>query len=245
MSIYTEYLKKADANVKAAMSSYDPEAMGGSFSPVPTGEYKMGIVVALDLSKEHKKLMLIWQFTILEGDFAERKITDRNIVDGSNEIALHIARHRFEDCGIEWPEDFKKIEKSIDLFNEKNIIAECKLTSKPQANNPEYTDYRIYIKSVVDGEAVENETGEVTEAEAEGLSEDLQTMQDFCSSHDIEIEITNENTIEEVVETLVEAGAKFTMDELTDDEKAFLESVAPALIDKPKAKAKLTLGKKK
>lgn len=241
MGQFAAQLKKLQDTVNENMTDYTPG--GSGFEAIPDGEYNFAIQATLDESKEHKKLMVVFVHTVADGELEGRQVTDRCTLE--SKVGAQILRTRVEMLGYDWPEKIHVLEDILDEILQNVPVITAKVKSGPQKNNPEYTDTKIRWTDVVSANntdttpAAEEAPAEAeAEAEASDVDDVLQNVLDFCAAHDID-GVTADNTVEEIVAALKEAAIVFKAEELTDDEKALLESIDLAdAIQKPAPKSK-------
>lgn len=98
------------AALPSVFQAADHEKMSGSFEPIPAGWY-IGQITKSEIKENSKKTgsFLSLEFTIVEGEYAKRKVfANLNLVNPS-QVAVEIAQKELaticEACGIDAIED--------------------------------------------------------------------------------------------------------------------------------------------
>jgi hypothetical protein len=231
---YKEKLKKMQATVAVNMEDYVPG--GSGFEAIPDDDYQMRVSIAMDETKEEKKLLAVWKFTVMDGDYEGRSVYSRNTIE--DRVGGHICRDRIEKLGFEWPaDDLTKLEQLFEEINDASPIVQAKTVSKPQKNNPQYTNTNIYINEVLGAGDDSNGNAEGQAAgEDAAPDETLAAVLDFCSSHGID-GVDETNTVPEIVGAILEAEIKFPVANLSETEITLLGEIGlEKSIEKPVAK---------
>jgi hypothetical protein len=243
MGIYTNRLKQMQKTMDQQMDDYTP----GGFSLLPEGEYTFRVQATLDeTKKEPKRLMVVWKFTVAEGDALGKSLFDRTIIE-DNKVGAQICRGRLEDLGHEWPEEITKLESLLEAVTANPPLVEGRVTHENSTgkDGTKYTNARIRLTNVLEGipggDAVES-MDEPQEAETDS---NLSGLLAICDSYQLDY-IDDSMDISAIVAALKENGATFKAEDLRPDELAVLEAVDATLIEKPKpTPARKVVGKKK
>lgn len=207
---FKKRLKNMQSEAKEQCSDYTP---GGTYAALPDDTYNFRVTATLDETKENKakklpaRLVVIWKFTVSEGDYEGRSVFDRTIIEG-NKVGLHICRDRIESLGYEWPEeDLEQLEDILDDVVSRAPLITAKTKTK---DDGEYVNTRINIIEVLEPFGVEETVdaeGEVEETEPEPEPEQIKKKASLSKKKaepepEPEPEEVEEAEAEEVAETL-------------------------------------------
>jgi hypothetical protein len=246
MGLYAKRLAAMQATADQQMEDYVP----GGFSLIAEGEYKARVQAKLGETKakpeKPSKLLVMWTFTVAEGDKAGRKVIDRNILEGGKDngkTAKQICRGRMEDLGYVWPEgDLPALETELENLSATPPLVDIRVSHETSKGDDgkEYTNARIRIIDVFEGgpaltaPAVAAEEVPVVEAVAEVKTEadpNLSALLALCGSYQIAY-ITDDMDVATIVANLQANTAMFKEADLQPEELAMLEAVEPTLIER-------------
>jgi hypothetical protein len=243
MGIYANRLKQMQKTMTQQMDDYTP----GGFSLLPEGEYTFRVQATLDeTKKEPPRIMVVWKFTVAEGDAVGKSVFDRTIIE-DNKTGAQICRGRLEDLGHEWPEEIVKLESLLEAVTANPPLVEGRVTheSSTGKDGTKYTNARIRITNVLDG-IPGGDTVTPSEPQEAETDSNLSGLLAICGSYQLDY-IDDSMDSSAIIAALKENGATFKAEDLQPDELAVLEAVDATLIEKPKpvTPTRKVVGKKK
>ena len=248
---YKDRLAKMTKKMAEQQADYTP----GGFQPIPDGTYNFRIKMFIDewKAKDDKpaRLYVGVQFIVDGGEHDGRMVNSNCGLE--EKVGSHILRGIIEDLGYEWPaDDLGQLEEIVNDITNRAPLVTGTAKTKPQKNNPEYTNTNIRIQDVLelpDG-AVASEDNDPTDSLGpddtfEGKEEDpdaaaRSALLDYAASQGID-GFTEDHSLSDMVDALKSAELeKVAEDSISDEEKELLKSLD--LFDvlvaaKPKAKA--------
>jgi hypothetical protein len=251
MGIYAKRLQAMQATADEQMADYVP----GGFSLLAEGEYRARVQAGLGETKakaanngepaKPSKLLVMWTFTVAEGEKTGRKVIDRNILEGGKDdgkTAKQICRGRLEDLGYQWPEgNLPALETELETLSATPPLVDIRVTHETSSGNDgkQYTNARIRIIDVIEGgpglateDAVAAPVAEAeATAEAPEVDPNLAGLLALCGSYQIPY-ITDDMDTAAIVAALQSNAATFKEEDLQPEEMAVLEAVEPSLIEK-------------
>lgn len=213
------------------MTDYVP----GGFSLIPEGEYTARVQATLDeTKKEPKRLMVVFQFTVAEGDSEGKKVFDRTVIE-DNKVGAQICRGRLEDLGYTWPDALIDVEGILDDMTSNPPLVVIQVTHETSTGTDDrtYTNARIRIIDVLENTAAPSTPTETAPAQAENEDPNLAGLLALCGSYQLDY-ISDDMNTEQIVEALKAQSAAFKEEDLQPDELTMLESVAVDLIERKK-----------
>ena len=141
MGYYADRLKQYDADWQNA------EVKKSEFTPLLDGKYQVTIDVArIEENKEYGSLWLVWELSVVEGQYERHKIFKRARLDEPERLSW--VKTDFHRLGIEL-QNLSEIEEA--LPHVLDIIAEVQLkTTKPNTEGKTYQN--CYINRRVDNQ---------------------------------------------------------------------------------------------
>ena len=230
MSVYTERLKKMQGNMDEQMADYTP----GGFSLIPEGEYTCRVQATLDeTKKDPKRLMVVWSFTVAEGNAMGKKVFDRTIIQ-DNKVGAQICRGRVEDLGYDWPEKVVDLEKVLEVITGNPPLVEIRVTHSASKgkDGKDYTNTNVRILDVLDGQPDDQAQAEMVEAEQVTNDDpNLPGLLALCGSYQLSY-IDDSMNVAAIVAALRENGATFKEEDLQPEELTLLEEVNAEFIER-------------
>lgn len=243
MSVYTDRLKKMQGEMEEQMTDYVP----GGFTLLAEGEYQARMEAKLDILKGKSgaadRLMVVWKYTVAEGDKMGKNVIEKNILEGGKDngkTAKQICRGHVEDLGHAWPDKMVGLEAVLLEISQAPPLVEIRVTHEDSTDKDgkKYTNARVRLLDVLEGGAMVPDDSNTASADT-GADNDVQEdpnlapLLALCGSYQLTY-IDDSMDVNTIVENLHANEATFKEEDLQPEELEVLEAVDASFIERKK-----------